>query len=149
MKWFGFIKFIFLGFAIAHLSCSNCQRIRCAGNGGYVNVRLMRDGKNAVFGPDAFIDHVSLQLYTPIEYNDYPDLTYSIQFVDSTQSIILYLTSGPPQILTFPGSSDTLTSTSVITHMGECCSTYKLSSLYWNEREICIDECGNVMEIEI
>lgn len=141
--------FLLTSMLFIHLSCSNCQRIRCSGEGGYVNVRLLRDGKNAVFGPDAFIDHDSLRLYSPINYRDYPDFNYSITFDDSTQSIMVYLTTTLPQILTFPGSSDTLTSSSIITHMGECCATYKLSSVQWNGQEICTDDCGNVLEIEI
>lgn len=149
MKESQFIKFVFASLILIQFSCSYCQRVRCSGYGGDVNIRLVRDGKNAVFGPDAFIDHDSLRLFSPINYRDYPDFNYSITFVDSTQSIIVYLTTTLPQILTFPGSSDTLTSTSIITHMGECCATYKLSSVQWNGQEICIDECGNIIEIEI
>ena len=142
-------RFFLATMLLIHISCSNCQRIRCSGDWGEINVRLLRDGKNAVFGPDAFIDHSKLLLFSPISYNDYPDLKYTITFVDSTQSILFYVNPSLQQTLTFPGGSDTLTSTSIITHMGECCATYKLSSVQWNGQDICVDECGNIIEIEI
>ena len=70
------------------IACNNCGRIRCEGDGDYINVRLVRDGKNAIFGSDAFILREDLRFYQPV--TGYPDINYTIQFIDSTQSIMLF-----------------------------------------------------------
>ena len=147
MKETQLLKFIFAGMLLVHLSCKCGGRVDCIDNGDYFGIRLVRDGKNAVFGPDAFIDPEGIRLFTP--FPGYPDFDYPILLIDSTQSISMYLTPGNFQILSFPGSSDTLTSTTIVTHMSECCATYKVATVQWNGQEICTNDCGEVFEIEI
>ena len=141
-----FFQILLVGFLLVHLSCKCAGIDECNDNGSFAQIRLVRAGKNAVFGPDDFIHRDSIHVFIG---ENTPATSSYLNFIDSTQSIRLYLHPANPQILTFPGSSDTLTSTTVITNMGECCDSYELFSVQWNGQTICSDDCGDVMEIEI
>lgn len=134
-------------FLLVHCSCSNCARIRCEGANNQVTIRLMHNGENAVFGPDAFIDRASLRLFVP--HLNYPDTEYPITYIDSTQSIQLSIAVGQEQILAFPGSINTLLNTYYTTQKDECCQKSILVSLMWNDIEICIEGCNELIDIDI
>ncbi len=134
-------KFFITGIMLVYLSCT----VDCVGNGDYARIRLVRNGMNAIFGPDAFIDRDSIRILHP----DHNLPTYVVIYVDSTQSLTLYLTPYQPLILASPGRMDTLTCTTEVTDMNDGCKSYKLSSVQWNGQEICTDECGHLIEIEI
>jgi hypothetical protein len=134
-----------------HFSCSNCARIRCEGSENHVYIRLIHNGKNAVFGSDAFIDRDSIRLFIPVSIPgiNYPDIEFPITYVDSTQSLRLSLSAGHSQFLSYPGSIDTFYGNYSVTQWTECCDRHMLVSLLWNEEKICTDGCEDVIEIGI
>jgi hypothetical protein len=132
---------------LVHFSCNDCARIRCEGYQYPIEIRLMHNGKNAVFGLDAFIDRDSIRLFVP--NNNYPDTEFAITFSDSAQSIRLSLDVLPAQFLAFPGSIDTLVGNYLITNPTECCARHNLVSVLWNDKELCKDGCEEVINIEI
>src|SRR5687768_3552917 len=73
---------------LSWLACDNCRKIECKPNGDYVELRLIRDGKNAVFGPNAFINRDSIKYSNldPAGHEAYP-----VRFIDSSQTIKLFI----------------------------------------------------------
>ena len=148
MNGFHFIKLFVAGLTLIHLSCSDCHRIRCEGHNDILQIRLIHNGENAVFGPDAFIERDSIKFYMPLGL-DYPDYNYPIDFIDSTQSLNLSLKAGGIQILAFPGSMDTLVGNYNVYHNDECCPSYGLTAVLLNGESICTEDCNEVIEIGI
>ena len=148
MNGFELFKLCFAGLTLIHLSCNDCHRIRCEQHIDIVQIRLLHDGKNAVFGPDAFIARDSISLYTPLG-PDYPDQYYTIDYIDSTQSLSLSLKPGRLQILAFPGNVDTLVGNYTIYHSNDCCPPYELTAILRNGEQICSNDCEEVIEIGI
>lgn len=147
MNVFKQIKFLLGCLMLVHFSCNDCARIGCEKYQYPVEIRLMRNGKNAVFGPDAFIDRDSIRLFIP--ENGYPDTEFAISFSDSTQSIRLSLEVLSAQFLAFPGNIDTLVGNYLNTTPSECCATNELVSVLWNDEELCKDGCEEVINVEI
>lgn len=128
------------------LSCSFCNRVDCSGVTGDIEIRLMRNGQNALFGPDAFIHRNSIRYFItdPLERD------YLIGFVEGTQSMSLYLIEGREHILEISNiRTDTLVSNMELTGMGECCPIYEFTSVTRNGQNICDLNCGEVIDIEI
>lgn len=126
--------------------CDNCNYNKCKLNGGFVELRLLRNGENAVFGPSAFIDQNSIQ-YSNLKPTDPAAL---IDFNDTSRSIKLFIEDIYSYELTL-GSvrTDTLSGITTVVDYDGCCPFYELVTIYWNGEEICINECGGIIEIEI
>ena len=137
--------FAFLGFTA--LSCNNCRLVDCAGSTGTIQLRLMRNGQNALYGPEAFINRDSLRYFInePIERD------YIIGFPENTQSITLFMEEGLEHILQISNiRTDTLVSTMEVTDMGECCHLYEFMNVTINGQVICDHQnCEDIIEIEI
>ena len=128
-------------------ACDNCNRIECKPNGEYVEMRLLRDGKNAVFGPDAFISRDS------IKYSNLGPAgteAYAVRFIDSTQTIKLFI----EEIYVYQlklGSirTDTIEAVTSVIDYDQCCSTYELKYVYLNGEIVCLENCGEVVEVSL
>lgn len=145
MKKYSLIIILFASL-LFHFGCLNCRLVECSPNGGFVQLRLMKDGQNALFGPGAIVNIDSVEFYISegFKYN------FPIFYFDSTQSIGMYLDNGARYILELPGiQSDTLIANTIITEMGECCPTYKLSSVTRNGQTICLDNCSEIIVVEL
>lgn len=138
-------KLLFAGIMLLQLACKCDGRVDCERRLHYGEIRLVRDGKNAVFGPDAFIDRDSILILSP----DPRYLNFKVTFIDSTESMIINIFPNFPIILETPGRLDTLTCTTIITDRSECCVQYSLFSIQWNGEDICSENCADILDIEI
>ena len=129
------------------LACDNCNKVECKLNSAYVELRLLRDGKNAIFGPDAFISRDSIK-YSNLD----PDgsKAYPVTFNDSTQTIKLFIEDIYEYKLEL-GSirTDTIEGITSIIDYDKCCATYELKYVYINGEIVCFDDCEEVVEVGI
>ncbi|MBL0007653.1 MAG: hypothetical protein KA166_00975 [Saprospiraceae bacterium] len=139
------VKLLFAVFILSQLACKCDGRVDCERPYHFAEIRLVRDGKNAVFGPDAFIDRDSILILSP----DPRYLNFKVTFIDSTESMIINIFPNFPIILETPGHLDTLTCTTIITDRSECCVQYSLSSIQWNGEDICSENCADILDIQI
>ena len=132
---------------LSWLACDNCNRVECKPNGEYVEMRLVRNGKNAVFGPDAFISRDSIK-YSNLD----PAGTeaYAVRFIDSTQTIKLFIEDIYEYRLEL-GSirTDTIVGITSVIDSDKCCATYELKYVYLNGEVVCFDNCGEVVEVSL
>ena len=132
---------------LSFLACDNCNLVRCEQNGDYVQLRILREGKNAVFGPDAFIARDSI-MYSNLDLPGSEAL--QIIFHDSTQTIKFFIKDiykYQLELGTF--RTDTIEGiTSVVSH-GKCCVDYELKYVYINGEIVCFEDCGEAVEVEI
>ena len=139
------VKLVIAGFILSQLACKCDGRVDCERNSHYAEIRLVHDGKNAVFGPDAFIPRDSILVLSP----DPRYLNFNVTFIDSTESMIINIFPNFPIILETPERLDTLTCTPIITERSDCCVQYSLSSIQWNGENICLENCADILDIEI
>lgn len=139
------VNLLFAGIILSQLACKCDGRVDCERRLHYAEIRLVHDGKNAIFGPNAFIDRDSILILSP----DPRYLNFKVTFIDSTESMIINIFPNFPIIMESPGRLDTLTCTTIITDRSECCVQYSLSSIKWNGEELCSDDCTEIFEIEI
>ena len=128
------------------LSCSYCNRVRCDSNGGDIQVRLLNNGENAVFGPNAFVHRDSIRYFALAD----PQYKLSIGFIDEEQVLGLSLNADVDYILEIKGiRSDTFSLTSTVTAMSECCKSYEVTSVSRNGEIFCTGICDGILNIEI
>lgn len=143
---FLFYLFAFISFGLLTNSCNNCRLVECAGRTGIIEIRLMRNGQNAVFGPSAFLDRDSIRYFItePLERD------FIIGYPESTQTISLFMDEGNEHILQISNiRTDTFVSYMELTGMGECCPMYEFTSVTRNGQIICNLNCQEIIEIEI
>jgi len=141
------IIILVLGFScLLQIGCDNCNRVRCENDSGTIQIRIKRNGENAIFGDAAFINRDSIKYFKtePILQD------FSVAFHEETQSIGLNVTGGSKYFLQLSNlRTDTFTATFLLTGMGECCAQYELVAAQMNSHDICNDNCGEITEIEI
>ncbi len=125
--------------ATTSFQACECSKAYCPGNGGIINIRLMHNGANAVFGPQAYIDQDSVELS--------PD--YLLFFMESSQSLLVSLKPNTPVIMTYTGEIDTLTCTTNILSPNDCCNNYSLATVHRNGKLICSGNCEDIIDLEI
>ncbi len=122
-----------------------CLTIECGYNDGNLKFRLMRDGKNALFGPDAFLTQEDLKLIIGSSHED-----GYIQFDTSLQAIQVYVFTNPTTILEIENiSSDTISITSEKVSNKGCCDEYRTTGVLLNRVMICEGACEGVIVVEI
>src|SRR5688572_22073782 len=91
------IAFLFI--CLFQYSCSYCNRVRCEGGGDTINLQLLREGKNILYGPEAIIEKNQLVVFSLV-----PNLFEgSIGFLDSSQAISIYIYPNAPVVLEING----------------------------------------------
>src|SRR4030095_6067198 len=128
------IKIIFLAAIFLHLSCLNCRLTECLGNGGFIQLRLVRNGQNALFGSSAFIEKDSVRSFVLTSF----EFESPVEFLDTFQSISLYSEVGFPVILDINSiRTDTFSVTTKEISKSDCCTDYSITSISRNGMIIC------------
>lgn len=123
-----------------------CNKADCDINGGYFQIRLLKDGKNALFGPDAFIVEDSISIY----HLDHPEIESYFDLSDTLQTIQFWVEERSPIVLKL--NSTRLDTFSVTTKVmdNRCCPIIEVTSLIRNGQIICTEECEDlVIGVEI
>ena len=137
---------LFFCLSLFLISCNNCRLVDCEGNGGTIQLRLLRNGQNVLYGPDAFIVKDSVRSFVITSF----DLERNVHFSDTFQSLFLYVEDSFPVVLELNGMrNDTFSVTTEISGMDECCTGYQLTSVLHNGEVICTGICEEVIDLEI
>ena len=137
-----FVFFIIL--VQTQLACDFCSRVQCEGKSGNIELHLMNNGKNALFGPDAFIHKDSVRIA------DFFTVTRPVSY-STRETFFLNLKEGFRAIVDI-GSirKDTFEITMRLVSIGECCKGYDVTSVLINGDVICSEFCEDVvLDIEI
>lgn len=124
----------------------------CKENGGYIKLKLLKDGQNALFGPGATINKDSIRFYlTDLggQYDHYYD--HYISFDDSTKTMQVFILDQRAYVLKIENfRTDTIIGNSVVTSTGQCgCSSYQLTQVTMNGQVICQDGCEEIIEVQL
>ena len=140
-----------LTYVITLLICisisSCCNLSECIEDGGLIKLRLLRNNKNVLYGPDAFIHQNSVRHFVLSD----AELENQVEFIDSLQAIQIFVPTGFTSIIEIAGlGSETFNvTTEVLGDDNDCCHTYRLNSVLRNGQVICTGECEEVIDIEI
>ena len=142
------LNILFLSIASTLNSCSPCGLADCDRHADLITIKLLKDGENAVYGPDATISKDSFRYYiiydSSIEYEGRPI------FLDIEQALEIYIYADYLTILEINGiRSDTFSITTQITSLTECCRSYTTTSTFHNGNIICTGECDGILLVEI
>ncbi len=134
---------IFFTILLLQISCI-CD---CVENGGYIKLKLIKNGHNALFGPDANINRDSIQLFMQ-NNNGYEEF---ISFNDSTKTIDLFIGNQLKYVLRIDNiRTDTIIGSTVVSGTGQCgCSSYQFSNVKMNGQIICQDGCDEIIEVQL
>lgn len=142
-------KLLSLALLIIFISLSSCCGLTdCKENDGYLRLRLMRNGINAVYGPGAIIPQDSIKHF----YLSAPYIDNYIDFMDTFQSVGILVSAHNPSILEIGQiRTDTFSiTTETIPASGLCdCDEYRVTSILRNGQVICTGDCEEVIDIEI
>jgi hypothetical protein len=120
--------------------------VRCETNSGTITIRLLRNGVNAIYGADAFIEKDSIYYYNEA----IPGYQWDVRFFDSLEIISIDIYEARPAILFLDGiAKDTFSLTTRIRSVGECCVGYEVTSVSHNGQIICTGVCDEIIEVEI
>lgn len=131
------------------LSLSGCCNLAdCDEPFGYVKLRLLKDGQNVLFGPDALITRDSLRHYTLSGLSEFEEY---IDYWDSLELFGIYIDENHPSILQIGTiRTDTFSITTEAGPKGHCgCMGYEVTSVLRNGEVICTGVCEEVIEVEI
>lgn len=143
-----FIKFLFIYLCLMQISCGvDCSKVNCASPGGTLNFRVLKDGKNALFGTDS-ISHDSVRLYVTI--TDTSSYDIPIQYDPVSKSIRLNMDQDVRYILKIDTlRNDTFEVFAVPSGMDDCCKLYQLNSANKNGQFLCGDGCNETLDIQL
>ena len=131
-------------------SCEDCRYQDCRPAGDYVELRYVRDGKNALFGLDAFIDKDSIDF--ELLGGGFSESIYvaPVYFNEENQTLGILL-EDPYKYRLRLGSvrTDTLEGIASVFDYEHCCAQYELKYVYVNGEIACLEDCGEVVEVEI
>ncbi len=140
------IKLIFTCAILLQKSCNNCNRVDCYGASGFIRLKWIENGHNALFGPDATINRDSVRFYFP----DIIDHDFYITYNDGTQTMDLYLVNGNKYVLEIKNTrTDTILGTMKLIEKGECCDSYQFTKVTMNSQVICQDGCDDIIEVQL
>lgn len=124
-----------------------CLSVDCDYGSGPIQLRLVRDGKNALYGPDAFLTKDDLKHMKMVGTDLVEDY---IAFDDSLQTIELYVFLETPSLLQIENfATDTISITSDLHSKEECCDEYHITSVLNNGNVICEGLCQGAIDLEI
>jgi hypothetical protein len=141
MKKRHLLSLIFFSILLSQSSCI----IDCVENGGYIQLELIKDGHNALYGPDAIINRDSIRLS---DINGFDEI---ISYDDSTKTIEMFIFDTKEYILKIGNnSSDTIIGNTVVTSTGRGgCSSYQLAKVTINGQVVCHDGCEEIIEVQL
>lgn len=137
-----FYSIVLLAVILLQSSCV-CD---CRENGDYIKLKLLKDGHNALFGPDASINRDSIRLFVfDISVDNY------ISFNDSSKTLDLFIGDSQEFVLKLGDfRTDTIIGQTVVVSTGACgCSDYKFSKVTFNGQIICQDGCNEIVDIQL
>ena len=128
------------------LCIAGCCSLADCREGFDLEFRLVRDGKNALFGPDAFIHHDSISYRRATSTGD----GNFIYFNETNQTVFLFTFLETDYVLDIEGiREDTISITTEILSDKGCCPAIQLSIIRRNGIVICNQNCTEIVEIEI
>ncbi|MBC7885107.1 MAG: hypothetical protein H7X99_06510 [Saprospiraceae bacterium] len=140
--------FLLLSIAIALNSCSQCASADCDRNAKSITIKLLKDGKNAVFGLDPIISKDSIFYSIMVDSSIVLDSRPIFQNIEQVLEIYVY--ADYPTILEINGiRSDTFSITTQVTSLTECCRGYTITTVSHNGSVICTGECDSILNVEI
>jgi hypothetical protein len=111
-----------------------------------IELSVVKNGQNALFGPDAFIDKDSV-----IFSNE--DLLFQPEFVnfnEHTQTLNLYIENGQTYLLEIKNiRTDTIIGHMIATGMNDCCEGYEFTDVMINGQVVCQHGCNEVIELQL
>lgn len=124
-----------------------CSTHDCASPIGFFKIRILQDGKNVLYGPDAILTKSSIHLTTD---SSLPGQEDYILFNDSNETIEFGVHEYAPAFLKLSSiRTDTFT---ITTEAGpeKCgCANYTVTSVSRNGVIICTGLCEDVIVIEL
>jgi len=144
---FHYLKIFFFFIVLFQLACINCRLVECQGASEIIKLKWVKDGHNAVFGPEASINRDSVRFYDPeTENND-----FYISYNDLTQTMDLIIDSGRKYVLEIKNTRiDTISGTFKLIERGECCDTYQLTKVIMNSQVVCEGNCDHeIIEVQL
>lgn len=143
------IKFLFIGLCLMQISCGvDCSKVNCASPGGTLIVKVLKDGKNALYGMPHAVEQDSVRLYVTI--TDSTSYDIPIERDTPSETIILNMDQDVRYILkidTF--RTDTFEVFALPAGMDDCCKLYQLQSAKKNGQFLCGEGCNEVYEIQL
>lgn len=135
--------------ALAILFLFGCENIcddGCEGRAEFVEFQLLRNNKNAIFGPDAFIDPDSIRTFLAFSSNvDTP-----FELIPETESISLYIEEGAPVVLQINDiMQDTFMITTMVIGRDDCCQFFGVENVLQNDSIICTGLCFLPIVLEL
>ena len=129
------------------MSCDNCSNVNCEERFvESVELRLLQNQVNALYGPGAFLTPGSLRIYEV----DSPEDDLTVEFRQQNESIRLSIQEGDPVVLEVNNISvDTFSVIAVWFGRDDCCSFYRLNNVLRNGVVICSDLCNDPIDVEI
>ena len=119
----------------------------CKENGDYIKLKLVKDGHNALFGPDASINRDSIRFFAQnnLGYDEF------ISYNDSTKTMDLFVVDQLDYILKIDNIRiDTFIGTTIVTSTGQCgCSSYQFLNVKMNGQIICQNGCDEIIELQL
>ena len=139
-----FLYFVIACTLLLQISCQ-CHLIDCREDGDFIKLKLMKDGHNALFGPDASINRDSIQFFNSISIGNDDFISYN----ESTETMDLFIEDGWEYILKIENiRTDTIIGATIVTSTDECgCSSYQLTKLTMNDQTVCVDGCDEIIEV--
>ena len=124
-----------------------CLSVDCDYGSGPIQLRLVRDGKNALYGPDAFLTKDDLKHMKMVGTDLVEDY---IAFNDSLQTIELYVFLETPSLLQIENiTTDTISITTDLHSKKGCCDEYLITSVLNNGNIICEGLCQEAIALEL
>ena len=141
------LKFVLFAIAFTMYGC--CRIDECEEPTGYFKIRLMRDGKNALYGPDAILTKSSIHLTT---VNSLPGQEDYIAFNDAAETIefsVHEYTSSFLKLSSIRTDTFTITTDFIDTNKSCSCVDYMVTTVSRNGVVLCTGLCEDVIDIEI
>ncbi|MEP6795301.1 MAG: hypothetical protein ABJB16_13310 [Saprospiraceae bacterium] len=120
----------------------------CRENGGFIKLKLLKDGQNALFGPEASINRDSIKFYLSNLNDPYDQF---ISYNDSTKTMDVFIGDTRTYILKIDNvRTDTIVGNTVVTGTGQCgCSSFQLIKVTMNGQVLCQDGCEEIIEVQL
>ena len=133
-----FCVFTFIGLQ----SCDNCGKQICPRNGGWVRLRILNNGQNALFGSNAIIDHDEVE-YKNLDTLGFPAAPVVFNNTEQRLEIFLdHLTVYQLKLGNF--TTDIFQGATVSYDYDGCCRYYEIFELRRNGQVICDLLCGQI-----
>ena len=127
-------------------SCDNCGKQICPRNGAWVRLKILSNGKNALFGSNAFIDHNSVE-YKNVDTLGFP--AAPVVFNNATQRLEIFIDNDAEYQLKLGNfTTDIYDGDTFSYDYDGCCHFYEIVGVRRNGQDICDFFCTEV-DIEL